>query len=109
MWLVVRRGKEDGGKEGTATTLTPRRGDAAPVRPAILLSAALAVAALAGCFTNQDTESTNPVTNPTPLGPADVEGNGCTGGDEVGAGNGDIGAPRACNATNTTSGANASI
>ena len=79
------------------------------MRTAILLAAALAAVALAGCFTNQDRESTSPSPATTqPLGPADVGGTGCTGS-RVGSGTGDVTAPRACNATNSTNASNASI
>jgi hypothetical protein len=82
-------------------------GEAPRMRILPLALAFVAGFALAGCFTPDGTESTapSPVT-PTLLtseGPGGLTTSaGCTGNHTVGAGNGDIGADHACNATATT-------
>ena len=73
----------------------------------LLVLSLLAGLALAGCASNDGSESTapSPVT-PTPLtaaGPGGLTTSaGCTGNESVGAGNGDVGADHTCNATNAS-------
>jgi len=74
-----------------------------------LVGLLVAGALLAGCFSQDGTESTapSPVGVPTPAPgapdtPLGGAGTGCTGNHSVGAGNGDITSDHACPSTNTT-------
>jgi hypothetical protein len=73
------------------------------MRPLAALVASIAALAVAGCYTPDDSQSTAP--SPTPTAPLPPVGSseGCTGNHTVGAGNGDITADHACNATATNS------
>jgi hypothetical protein len=78
------------------------------MRLAVLLVAALGIAVLAGCFSQDGTESTSPTTVPVsgqpPGGGPGDQSTGCTGNHSVSAGNGDITSDHACaSATTNTS------